>query len=69
MRRYRVKVESYVVVEARNSKEALSRGELALRRSVEHWYRHDESGKNFGDGWHLFGFNARKAVRVEDDDD
>lgn len=68
---YRVKVEVHVLVEARDMMAAKAKGEMAVRRAVIHWYRHDESGNNFADNWEGFSFRAKKAERWESgaDDD
>ena len=65
---YRVCVHSYVVVEARNAVHAKARAELALRKVVSHEYTYEELGNLFADGWHLFGWEAKKAVKVADDE-
>lgn len=66
--RYRVRVDSYVVVEARNVVEAKARAEIALRQAVAADYRTDVHGR-WGEGWHLFGWQSKKAERVNDDDE
>lgn len=63
--RYRVKVESYVVVEARNVAQAKARAETGLRYAVSDAYRQTEL---FADGWHLYGWAAKKAERVAEDE-
>jgi hypothetical protein len=65
MSRYRVKVESYVVVEASNVGQAKARAELALRKAIREAYL--ESG-DFADGWELYGWQAKKAERLGEDD-
>ena len=68
MTSYRVRVESYVVVEARNAVQAKAWAELALRKVVSHEYTYEELGSLFADGWHLYGWEAKKAVKVTDDE-
>jgi hypothetical protein len=66
MSRYRVKVESYVVVEGRNVAEAKAHAELAVRKAIKAAYVGDE---RFADGWDRFGFLATgKPERLTDDD-
>lgn len=64
--RYRVKVESYCVVEARTVIEAKVQAELAHRRVIEESYRLDAG--RWGDGWEHFGWQAKKAERLTDDE-
>ncbi len=63
MSRYRVKVESWVVVEARNATDAKATAELALRSAIKTAYA---EGDTFADGWHLYGWEAKKAEKVEE---
>ena len=63
--KYRVRVESYVVVEARNVEQAKARAELALRKAVKIEYA---EGDTFADGWHLYGWAAKKAEKVAEDE-
>lgn len=65
MTRYRVRVESYVVVEARNVSDAKATAEMALRSAVKTAYA---EGDAFADGWHLYGWEAKKAEKVGEDD-
>ena len=74
MNDYRVKVNSYVVVKARNQKDALAKAELALRKSVAWSYanswpsdRFDESEfLPWGEPWERFGWEATgKPERIE----
>ena len=63
--RYRVCVKSYVVVQARNAKEAPAKAELAVRQAIEASYRDDEGGR-WGEPWERFGFQATgKPERIE----
>lgn len=67
---YRVKVNSFVVVRARDQKDALARAELALRQAVTASYESDDRkiADQWADGWHLFGFQATgKPERIEED--
>jgi hypothetical protein len=74
MTRYRVKVESFVCVEARNVEQAKARAELALRKVIRNEYTYELMSETdgvaplFAEGWELFGFNAKKAERIADDD-
>ncbi len=65
-KRYRVRVESFVVVEAANVSQAKARAELKVRQAVRISYSNQPD--QWGDGWELFGFNAKKAERVPDDE-
>lgn len=67
MNDYRVKVNSWVVVKARDQKDALAKAELALRKAVEADYREDHN--RWGELWEGFGFQATgKAQRVTIDE-
>jgi hypothetical protein len=66
MSRYLVTVTTTVVVEARNVMDAKAKGELAVRAAVKRSYREAEG--RFGDGWERFGFQAKKAQRLGEDD-
>lgn len=66
MSRYRVKVESWVVVEARNGTVAKAKAEIAHRKAIAHWYAHNQDPPEFADGWHLFSWCAKKAEKVPD---
>lgn len=66
--KYRVKVESYVVVEAENQTRAKAKAEIACRKAVGYWYAQELGPPYFADGWELFGWQARKAERIEDDE-
>lgn len=65
MSTYRVRVDTYVVVEARNVSDAKAKAELALRSAIKTAYA---EGDTFADGWHLFSWCAKKAEKVTDDD-
>jgi len=65
MNRYRVRVMSYVVVEARNAVEAKAKAEVGLRHAVSTAYRQTSM---FADGWHLYGWEAKKAEKVPEDE-
>lgn len=65
--RYRVKVESYVVVEGHNIADAKARAELALRNAVGYVYRSDMD-IGLADGWELYAWQAKKAERLPDDE-
>lgn len=60
-KRYRVRVESWVVVEAANVTQAKARAELALRKAVREAYLESH---DFADGWELYGWQAKKAEAV-----
>ena len=62
---YRVKVETHVVVNARNLQDAKARGEQGVRLAVKASYR-DGQYLDWADGWDGFGFEAKKAARWED---
>jgi hypothetical protein len=66
MHRYRVRVVSYCVVEARNVTDAKARAELAHRRAIEQSYRTEEG--QWGDGWEHYGWEAKKVERLPDDE-
>ena len=74
MSRYLVKVETLVVVEARNVMDAKAKGETAVRTVVsqeytyEEWSQTHEKPPMFADGWERFRFQAKKAERLSDDD-
>ena len=68
MNRYRVKVESYVVVEAQNQTRAKAKAEIAHRKAIAHWYAHNQTPPFLADGWELYGWQAKKAERVSDDE-
>jgi hypothetical protein len=65
MSRYLVTVTTTVVVEARNVMDAKAKGETAIRQIVKASYGSDDS---FADGWERFGFQAKKAERLGEDD-
>jgi hypothetical protein len=52
------------VVEARNVTDAKATAELALRSAIKTAYA---EGDTFADGWHLYGWEAKKAEKVCDD--
>jgi hypothetical protein len=66
MSRYLVTVTTTVVVEARNVMDAKAKGETALRKLVKAEYAFEPS--QFADGWERFGFQAKKAQRLGEDD-
>ena len=68
MSRYRVRVESYVVVEARNGTVAKAKAEIAHRKAIAHWYAHNQEPPELADGWELYGWQAKKAERVAEDE-
>lgn len=67
MNEYRVKVNSWVVVKARNASDAKAKAELALRSAVAHDYHY--MTERWGEPWELFGWEATgKPERVNDDE-
>ena len=60
MARYRVKVESFVLINARNVEQAKARAELALRKAVREAYL---ESRDFADGWEQYGWLAKKAEK------
>jgi hypothetical protein len=66
-RAYRVKVETYVVVPARNVKDAKGRAELAVRRAIERSYRSIDDEDRWADGWEGFAFYAVGTPKLWDD--
>ena len=67
MSTYRVRVESYVVVEARSIGQAKERAEVALRKAVAADYQSGDDGGRWADGWNYFAFEAKKAERLPND--
>jgi hypothetical protein len=68
MNAYRVKVESYVVVNARNEKDAKAVAELAVRHAIAKDYRETDL-ERWADGWEGFGFLATgKPAKVVNDE-
>lgn len=69
MSTYRVRVESYVVVEARSIGQAKERAEVALRKAVAEDYRRmpERLDRRWADDWQLFAFEAKKAERLPND--
>jgi hypothetical protein len=65
---YRVKVESYVMVNARNEKDAKAVAEVALRKAVAKDYR-ETTLDHWSEPWEGFGFLATgKPAKVVDDE-
>ena len=65
MNDYRVCVRSYVVVRARNAKQAPAQAELAVRQAIEANYR-DAEHDRWGEPWERFGFQATgKPERID----
>lgn len=67
MNRYRVKVESWIVVEARNVTDAKAKAELAHRKTIEVAYM--GTAGRFSEPWELYGWQAKKAERINDDNE
>ena len=68
MNDYRVKVNSYVVVKARNQKDALAKAELALREAVKMAQASTDPkiADRWGEPWERFGWEATgKPERIE----
>lgn len=65
MKPYRVKVETYVLVQARSLMDARAQAELAVRQAVADAYRADH-GNRLADGWEAYGFRARAATVYDD---
>ena len=69
MSAYRVRVDVWVCVEARNQAQAKAKAEQAVRRAVKEDYAGDTEGDCYADGWHLFGFRALgKPEQVKNDE-
>ena len=69
MTSYRVRVDVWVAVEARNQAQAKAKAEQAVRLAVATAYREDIAGSAFSDGWELYGFRALgKPEAVRDDE-
>lgn len=67
MNDYRVKVNSWVVVRARNASDAKAKAELSLRRAVAVAYLKDDN--HFTIPWELYGWEATgKPERVDDEE-
>lgn len=67
MNRYRVKVDSYVVVNAESIAYAKANAELALRKAVQAVYESGDlsTANMLASGWQHYGFEAKKAERLE----
>lgn len=64
MTAYRVRVESFVVVDATSNSDAKAKAELAVRQAVADSYR-SEGSPHWADDWQSFGFRARGSERYE----
>ena len=70
MNRYRVKVDSYVVVNADSIAYAKANAELALRKAVQAVYESGDlsTANMLASGWQLYSFQAKgKPEKVNDD--
>lgn len=66
---YRVRLEVFVLVDAKSNTDAKAKAELAVRKAVKRAYLDDDG---FADGFEAFGFRARGSERYEsgaDDDE
>ena len=62
MAAYRVRVEVFVLVDAKSNTDARAKAELAVRKAVKRAYLDDDG---FADGFEAFGFRARGSERYE----
>ena len=62
MAAYRVRVEVFVLVDAKSNTDARAKAELAVRKAVKRAYLDDDG---FADGFDAFGFRARGSERYE----